>query len=132
MNVISGVGVSGAGVELGSPTGTVSVGKGVFGIVAVGEAVQVATSRAVGDVARVGDSMIADGVISVGTVMAVGCGPKFGPKLLIYSVTAVTQTVPITPMSAAIMVGSIPLLGFSLDLDILVPGNKICNSTACS
>jgi hypothetical protein len=55
-----------------------------------------------------------------------GCGR--GAKLLKYSVTAVTQTVPITPMSAAMMAGSIDLLF----VDIPFPISKIFfNSTAC-
>ena len=43
----SGVGVSGAAVEVGSPTGTVSVGTGVFAMVAVGGIVQVGCTIAV-------------------------------------------------------------------------------------
>jgi hypothetical protein len=38
----SGVGVSGAAVDVGSPAGTVSVGTGVFVMVAVGGIVEVA------------------------------------------------------------------------------------------
>jgi len=41
VNVASGVNVGGAGVELGSPAGTVSVGTGVKVIVEVGKVVHV-------------------------------------------------------------------------------------------
>ena len=44
----SGVGVSGAGVDVGSPAGTVSVGTGVFVIVEVGGMVDVAGAVQVG------------------------------------------------------------------------------------
>jgi hypothetical protein len=122
VNVISGVGVSGAAVELGSPTGTVSVGTGVLGMVAVGEAVQVGTSIEVGDSMGV--------VFKVRAGLAVGEGPICSPKVLTYMEIAVTQSVPITPMSEAMMAGSIPLRGFSLDLDIAVPVDEVWNSTA--
>jgi hypothetical protein len=90
VNVGCGVGVSGAGVEVGSPAGTVSVGRGVFVIVAVG------------------------GVVQVGN--GVGCGG--GAILVAYSVMMVTQIVPMTPISAAMIAGSIDLL--FVDISILI------------
>src|SRR5512132_2382384 len=85
VNVASAVGVSGAGVEEGSPAGTVSVGTGVFVMVAVG------------------------GIVHVGTTI-VGCGWGCESTLFAYSPMMVTQSVPITPISAAIIAGSIDLL----------------------
>ena len=87
VKVGSGVGVSGTGVDVGSPAGTVSVGTGVFGIVAV------------------------DGTVHVGCTTSDGCGVwVLGMKLLANNVIMVTQTVPMTPIRAAIMAGSILLL----------------------
>ena len=89
----SGVGVSGAGVEVGLPAATVSVGAGVLVFVEVAGAVQVACGA--------------------GSV-AFGTGPI--PKVLTYNVTMVTQTVPMTPISAAMIAGSILLF-----VDIIFP-----------
>ena len=87
VKVGSGVNVSGTGVDVGSPAGTVSVGTGVFTIVAVGEIVQ------------------------VGCTGMVGCGVSVrGMKLLANNEITVTHTVPMTPISAAMMVGSSLLL----------------------
>ena len=54
VKVGSGVGVSGAGVEEGSPTATVVVGTGVSVMVAVGGIVQVGNTFAVGGGRRCG------------------------------------------------------------------------------
>jgi hypothetical protein len=89
VSVASGVGVSGAGVEVGSPAGTVSVGTGVKVMVAVGEAVHVGS-----------------------TIVGCGEGDIPGRILFAYSEINVTHKVPITPIIAAIMAGSIPLLLF--------------------
>ena len=47
VSVASGVGVSGAGVEVGLPAGTVSVGTGVNVMVAVGDTVQVGSTTVI-------------------------------------------------------------------------------------
>jgi hypothetical protein len=87
VKVGSGVCVGGSGVEVESPAGTVSVGTGVSVIVAVG------------------------GIVQVGCTGMVGCGvSERGIKLGASNVIMVTQTVPMTPISAAMMAGSILLL----------------------
>jgi hypothetical protein len=93
VNVGSGVGVSGAGVDVGSPAGTVSVGTGVFVIVEVGEIVTVA-----------GAVQVIPGAGSV------PWGRGRDAMLFTYNVMTVTQTVPMTPISAAMIDGSILLL----------------------
>jgi hypothetical protein len=100
VNVGSRVGVTGAGVEVGSPTATVSVGTGVLVTVAVGGMVDVAGAVQV--------------ACSAGSV---GCGWGRGANRFAYNVISVTHSVPITPMTAAIMVESILLLL----LDIVFP-----------
>ena len=87
VEVGSGVNVSGTGVEVGSPAGTVSVGTGVFVMVAV------------------------DGNVQVGCTGMVGCGVSGRcMKLFANNEITVTRTVHLTPMSAAMMAGSILLL----------------------
>ena len=80
MRVGSGVRVAGAGVEVASPAGTVVVGTGVSVIVDVGIGVHI--------------------VVLVGGVV---CGARW----LITSVISVTMTVPHTPITAAMIDGSI-------------------------
>src|SRR5512143_1964720 len=78
----SGVFVGGSGVDVGSPTGTVSVGT------AVGTTVSVKTT-AVGGI-------------------GVGCTPEDRFPNTVMSVTII---VPVTPINAAVMVGSSFLVG---------------------
>ena len=98
----SGVGVSGAGVDVGSPAGTVSVGTGVFVMVEVGGIVDVAGAVQVG--CRAG---------------SVGCGWGRVKTLFAYNEIIVTQSVPITPITAAMMVESILLLLLDIAFPIL-------------
>jgi hypothetical protein len=98
----SGVGVSGAAVDVGSPDGTVSVGTGVLVMVEVG------------------------GIVDVAGAVQVGCGAGSvdsgwgeGAKLVTYSVMTATHTVPITPMIDAMMVESILLLLLDIAFPIL-------------
>lgn len=97
VGVASGVCVAGAGVEDGSPAGTVSVGIGSGELVIVGATVQIGLPGGI-----------------VGVDGAAGVGVNRGAT----SVISVTITVPQTPISAAMMAGSILDLGV---LDILVP-----------
>jgi hypothetical protein len=102
VKVGSSVGVAGAGVEVGSPTAAVSVGTGVFVIVADGGIVDVA------------------GAVQVGcSAGSVGCGWGRGAKLVTYSVIRVTHTVPMTPMIDAMIVESILLLLLDIAFPIL-------------
>jgi len=87
--------VSGAGVELGSPTGTVWVGTGVGAIVDVETATAVSVQLGKDD------------------AVGVGAGVSLGKT----SAIVVTMTVPHTPIKAAMIVGSILDLG---ELDMLV------------
>ena len=86
MKVGSSVGVSGTGVDVGSPGGTVSVGSGVFVMVEVGDAVQ------------------------AGWTGSVACGCGLETILFAINVITVTQTVPMTPITAAMIAGSILLV----------------------
>lgn len=79
VNVGSGVGVSGAGVDVGSPAGTVSVGTGVFVIVGV----------------------------KITTDVRVGTGVASGTSRGATIEMRATATVPQTPINAAMIVGSI-------------------------
>src|SRR5687767_1526598 len=95
VKVGSGVGVSGAGVELGSPAGTVSVGTGDGAIVDV--EMETGVQLAIGS--------------AVGVAGAVNLGKT--------SEISVTMTVPQTPITAAMMAGSILDLG-ELDMFVLI------------
>jgi len=86
VKVGSGVGVSGAGVEEASPTGTVSVGTGVGAIVDV----EIETGVSV----QLGKD---------GAVVGVGAADSLGKT----SVISVTIIVPHTPITAAMIDGSI-------------------------
>ena len=96
VKVGSGVCVSGTGVDVGSPGGTVSVGAGVLVTVEAGGTVQVG-----------------------GWTGSVACDGGRDTKLFASNVMTVTQTVPMTPMRAAMIAGSILLF-----VDIIFPIHK--------